>query len=88
MANAPWLHLVRFFPATEYMYLSRRLAVRVAPALQELDEAGVTEILPVPRTIFVDRLDSSSPVQETLGRFVAARQLPSGHSVDVQCWVE
>ena len=88
MANTPWLHLVRFFPATEYMYLSQRLAVRVAPALQELAEAGLTEVLPVLRTIVVDRLDSSGPVQEALGQFVAARQLPSGHSVDVQCWVE
>ena len=88
MANSPWLHLVRFFPATECMYLSQQLAVRVTPALQELTEAGVTEVLPVLRNIFVGNLDSLGLVQEALGQFVAARQLLSGHPIDVQCWVK
>jgi len=88
MANAPWLHLVRFFPATEYMYLARGPAVYVAPALQELTGAGVREVLPMLRNIFVERLDSLGPVQEAIGQFVAARQLLSGHPIDVQCWVE
>jgi len=88
MANAPWLHLVHFFPTTEYMYLTHRLAVRIAPALQELTGSGVTEVLPVLRNIFIQRLDPLGPVQEALGQFVAARQLLSGHPIDVQCWVK
>jgi len=88
IANVPWLHLVRFFPATEYMYLCQRLAVRVVPALQGLTGAGVTEVLPILRNIFVEHLDSLGPVQEAIGQFVAARQLLSGYPIDVQCWVD
>jgi len=68
-------------------YLTHRLAVRVAPALQELTGAGVTEVVPILRNIFVERLDSLGPVQEALGQFVAARQLLSGHPVEVQCCI-
>jgi len=86
MGNLPWLHLLRFFTATEYMYLFQGLGERVAPALQELTGAGATEVLPVLRNIFVERLDSLGAVQEAIGQFVAARQLLSGHRIDVQCW--
>jgi hypothetical protein len=84
--DLPWLHLLRFFTATEYLYLSRGLAVRVAPALRGLTGAGVTDVLPVVRNIFVERLDSLGAVQEAIGEFVAARQLLSGHPIDVQSW--
>jgi len=62
LGNAPWLRLVHFFPTTEYMYLTHRLAVRIAPALQELTGSGVTEVLPVLRNIFRQRLDPLGPV--------------------------
>ena len=87
MDNAPWLHFVRLCTAVEDMYMTQGLAVCVAPVLQGLTGERVTEVLPVLRTIFVERLDSLGPVQEALGQFVAARQLLSGHPVDVQCWV-
>ena len=86
--NGSWSHLLRCFTATKYMHLSKGLAVRVAPALQELTGERVTEILPVLRTIFVHRLGSLGPVEEAIGQFVAARQLCCGHAIDVQCWVE
>jgi hypothetical protein len=88
MENTLWLHLVRFFTATEHIYLTQRLASFVAPALQELSGTGVTEVLPVLRNIFVERLDTLGPVQEALGKFAAERQLLSGHPVDVQPWVK
>jgi hypothetical protein len=84
--SAPWLHLARFLAATEYMYLSQGVAVHFAPALQELTGERATETLPVLRNIFVESLDSLGPVQESIGQFVAARQLLSGHLIDVQCW--
>jgi hypothetical protein len=87
MENAPWLYLVRFFTATEYIYLSQGFAVRVASALQELAGTGVTEVLPVLRRIFVEHLDASGPVQEAIGQFVTTRQMLTGHPIDVQCWV-
>jgi hypothetical protein len=86
--NTLWLHLVRFFTATEHIYLTQQLASFVAPALQELSGTGVTEVLPILRNIFVERLDSIGPVQEALGKFAAARQLLSGHPVDVQPWLK
>jgi hypothetical protein len=87
IGNTPWLHLLRFLAATEYMYLSEGLAVHVAPALQELTESRATEVLlPVLRNIFVRRLDSLGPVEEAIGQFVAERQLLCGHAIDVQCW--
>ena len=88
MGNTLWLHLVRIFTVTEHIYLTRQLASFVAPALLELTGRGVTEVLPILRNIFVERLDSSGPVQEALGKFAAARQLLSGHPVDVQPWVK
>ena len=84
--NGPWLHLVCCFTATKYMYLTQGLAVRVAPALQELTGERVTEVLPILRTIFVQRLDSLGPVEEALRQFVATRLRLSGHAIDVQCW--
>ena len=87
MDIAPWLHLVRFFTATEYMYLTQGLAVCVAPAQQGLSGAGVTEVLPVLRNSFVEHLYSLGPMQEALGQFVVTRQLLSGRPVGVQCWV-
>ena len=86
ITNAPWLHLLRFLAATEYIYLSEGIAVHVAPALQELTGARATEVLPILRNIFVRRLDSLGPVEEAIGQFVAERQLLSGHAIDVQCW--
>ena len=88
MGSALWLDLVPLFTATECIYLTKRYAVRVGPALQELAGAGATQILSVLRNIFVERLDSLGPVQEAIGQFVATRQLLSSHPIDVQCWVE
>ena len=88
MDNAPWLYLAHFLTATEYIYLSQGVAALVAPALQELTGTGVAEVLPVLRTIFVERLDALGPVQETIGQFVATRRLLSGHPIDVQCWAK
>ena len=87
MGNAPWLHIVRFFTATEHVYISQGLAAFVAPALQELIGERVTTVLPVLRSIFVQCLESG-PVQEAIEQFVAARQLLSGRPIDVQCWVK
>ena len=87
MGNAPWLHIVRFFTATEHVYISQGLAAFVAPALQELIGERVTTVLPVLRSIFVQCLESG-PVQEAIEQFVAARQLLSGRSINVQCWVK
>jgi hypothetical protein len=89
MGNVPWLHLLRFFTAVKYMFLGRGVAVYVTPALQELTGAGIAEVLPVLRNVFVERLDPLGPasVQEAIGQFVTSRRLLSDHFIDVQFWV-
>ena len=86
--NTSWFHLVCFFTTIKYMYLSQGVAAHIAPALQELTGVERREVSPALRAIFVERLDSLGPVQDALGLFVAARQLLSGHPIDVQCWVK
>jgi hypothetical protein len=50
MGNAPWLYLVRFFTATEYIYLSQGVAGHVAPALQELTGEVVINVVTTTRS--------------------------------------
>ena len=81
-----WLELLRHFAAVETLYLSEGLAVCVAPALKELTEDDVNEVLPALQCLFIERLQPSGPVQVAIGEFVAAREL-AGRPVDVRCWV-
>jgi len=74
--SAPWLELLHSFATVKNMYLSGCLVPYVTPALQELSEEGVPEVLPVLRHVYIGR--SSNPAQEAMAQFVAARQL-SGH---------
>ena len=81
-----WLDLLRFFPATENLFLSEGVASCIAFALQELSQEEVAGVLPVLQNLFIEHLWSSGPVEDAIGKFVAARKL-SGHPVTVQCWV-
>ena len=75
MESAPWLELLHPFVAVKDLALSRFLARRVAPALRELTEESVIEVLPELRHVFVDGFDPSGPTQEAIAQFTAARQL-------------
>ena len=87
--NELWVELLRPFSAVKNLYLSKNVASRVAPALQELVEGRTTEVLPTVlpnlENIFVAGLESSGPVQEGIGHFVAARQV-AGHPTAVSHW--
>jgi F-box-like len=80
-----WLELLRPFAAVRDLYLSKEFAPGIAVALQEL--IGITEVLPRLQNIFVEGLERSGPLQENIGRFVAARRL-SGHpiAISIQTW--
>lgn len=82
MESAPWLDLLHPFVTVKDLALSRFLAQYVAPALRELTEESVAEVLPELRHVFVDGFDTSGPTQEAISQFVAARQL-SGQPVTV-----
>ena len=52
MENTEWLELLQPFTCVKDLVLSERLVPLVAPALQELDEERVTQMLPVLQDIF------------------------------------
>jgi hypothetical protein len=75
----------RSFNAVKDLFLSVELALRVAPALQDLAMGNVTEVLPVLQNVFLEEPESLGPAQEAIRQFVAARQL-SGHPVAIHRW--
>jgi hypothetical protein len=83
MSNSNRIHLLRLFPALETMRISQDLALCLGMALKGLGGEQATEILPALQYLFIDGL--GPPVDEGVGKFVAARQL-SGHPIVVQCW--
>jgi hypothetical protein len=87
--NELWVELFRPFSAVKNLYLREKAATLVARALQELVEGRTTEflptVLPTLQNIFVEGLESSGPVQEGIGQFVAARQV-TGHRIAVSRW--
>ena len=74
--NALWLELLQPFPTVKNLYLSKRLAPFIVPALQELIGGSQTEALPNLRSIFLKEIEPSEPVQEGIKKFVDARQDP------------
>ena len=74
--NSRWLDLLRPFSAVNCLYISWEFVPRIAPALEELVGERVTEVLPALQTLFLEETNSG-PVQEAIGKFVAARQIAS-----------
>jgi hypothetical protein len=84
--NTQWSGILRPFTTVKNLYLCKRFAPLVAPALQEIAEERATEVLPILQNIFLEGLQPSVPVHECIDQFVAARQL-SGHPIAVSVWV-
>ena len=82
---AQWLELLHSFSAVKSLYLSEELAPCVVPALQDLVDGRTTEAFPTLENIFLEKLEESGPVQEGIGKFVAARQVTS-HPITVSRW--
>jgi len=80
--NTLWLELLLPFPALKNLYLSKDFAPGIAAALQET--VG-TELFPNLQNIFVKGLEPLGPFQESIGQFVAAREL-SGHPIAISVW--
>jgi len=86
--NTQWLELLHPFATVKDLYLSRGVALRVAPALQELSEERVTEVLPALQDVFIDSLQPSGLVQEVFREFVTARgRQVSSLPVAIHNWV-
>jgi len=80
-----WLELFLPFTAVKNLYLSKVFAPGIAAAMQELVGGRMTEVLPNLENIFVQWLETSGTFQETIGEFVAARQL-SDHPIAISVW--
>jgi F-box-like len=83
--NTLWLELLHPFTAVKHLYLCEEFAPRIVPVLQELVGDRTTEVLPALRKIFLEEPWSSDPVQEGIGKIVAARQV-SGYNIGVYDW--
>jgi hypothetical protein len=82
MENSQWLELLHPFTAVRDLYLSHKLAPRIAPALQELSGERTKEVLPALQNIFLQGPNIAGHVQEAIGQFAAARR-HSGHTMAV-----
>ncbi len=80
--NTLWLEVLLPFPAVKNLYLSEDFAPGIAASLQEI--VG-TEVLPSLQNILVEGLEPSGPFQESIGQFVAAREL-LGHPITISVW--
>ena len=87
MDYAQWLELLHSFTAVKNLYLFKGLAPCVVPALQDLVGGRTTEVLAALENIFLEELQESGPVQEGIGKFVAARRVAS-HPVTVSRWAD
>ena len=85
MENSQWLELLQPFMAVKDLYLSKQVAFRIAPFLQDISKETALEVLPALQNLFLEESQVSEPIQEATGQFVAARQL-SGHPVVIHDW--
>ena len=72
--NSQWLDLLRPFSGVKNLYISREFVPRIVPALQELVEEIVIEVLPALESLFLEEPLLSGHVPKTIGQFVVARQ--------------
>jgi hypothetical protein len=80
--STQWLEVFQQFTAVKHLYAPKECAESIALDLQELVGERVTDVLPALESLSLEGLKSSGPIQEAIGKFVAAREL-SGHPVAV-----
>jgi F-box-like len=85
MENTQWLELFQPFTAVKDLYLSKDVALHVAPFLQEIAKVSVANVLPALQNLFLEEPQTSGPIQEATGQFVASRRL-NGHPVATHKW--
>jgi hypothetical protein len=80
-----WLELFRLLIAVQSLFVSERLVHRVVAALKELTGEMAVEVLPALRSLSLEGLEPSGPVQDAIKSFITARQL-TNHPVEVKPW--
>ena len=81
-----WLELLHQLTAVKHLHISPEFTPHIAPTLQELAGGRATEVLPALQTLFLEGT-LPSDVQETIDKFVAAREL-AGHPIAVSRWLD
>jgi len=84
--DSEWLELLHPFAAVKNLYLSQKIALRIAPALQGLaSDKRLTEELPALQNIFLADLEPTGSVQQAINYFAYTRWI-SGQPVAVFRW--
>ena len=82
--NMQWLEIFYPFTSVKNLYVSKKFARCIAPALK--DAGGrLTDVLPTLERLFMEELEPLGPIHEAIGQFVAARNL-LGRPVSVFQW--
>ena len=83
--SAEWLGILLPFTAVKNLYLSKKFALRIAPALGVLTGGRTTEVLPALQKVLFEGFRPSEPVQEGIAQFISARQL-TNYPVTISVW--
>jgi hypothetical protein len=83
--HVEWLEIFHPFTAVKNLYVCKEFAERIGPPLQELVGERVTDVLYALERLFLEEFQPSGPIQEDIGKFIAARQL-SSHPMTVSLW--
>jgi hypothetical protein len=81
--DTQWLEVFHSFTAVKKHYVIREFAHCIA--LEELVQERATDVLPALKSLFLEELLRSRPVQEGIRNFVAMRRL-SGRPITVSPW--
>jgi hypothetical protein len=85
MVPSRWLALLRLLIGVQSLFVSERLVHCVVAALKELTGEMAVTVLPVLRSLWLEGLQPSGPVQDAIKPFVTARQ-STDHPVVIQPW--
>jgi hypothetical protein len=83
--NAQWLELLRPFVAVKNLHLSKEVARRIAPALEELVGERAIEVFPTLQNVFLEEPLPTGPDSSygaIITRFANARRV-SGHPIHI-----
>jgi hypothetical protein len=80
--NSQWLELLRPFVAVKNLHISKEVAARIAPALEELVGERATEVFPTLQKVFLEGEEENLPTHSAIMKFATVRRL-SGHPIHI-----
>ena len=80
VGNARWLEPLRPFVGVKNLHLSKGVAPRIAPALQDLVGERSMEVFPALQNVLLEELLPTGPVHDPIMQFSTTRRI-SGHPI-------